>query len=68
MNHTGHHQIDLIAQKSQNQHPFALIGVNLVYNRVRFSPDGPIAATMQMMVSGILLVGGAGNEVFSWSE
>jgi hypothetical protein len=68
VNHTGYHQLEQIAQKSRHQYLLAQIGADLVYNLVRFSPDGLTAAPMQAMAGGILLVDGAGNEEFSWSE
>jgi hypothetical protein len=63
--HTGQHQPNPIAQDSRNHNPFAMLDVDLVYNHVRFSLDRLRIETGPGVVPRF---GGAGNEVFSWSE
>jgi hypothetical protein len=63
--HTGQHQRNPSAQDSRIHNSFAMLGADLVYNHLRFSPDWLRTETA---TGEIPHSGGAGDEEFSWSE
>jgi hypothetical protein len=63
--HTGQHQPNPAAQDSGNHNSFAMLGADLVYNHVRFSP---VWLHVETAPGEIPRSGGARDEVFSWSE
>lgn len=68
MNHTGQYPHSRIAQESRYHNAFITAGADLVYNRERFSPGWLDGATMRVLPGEMWLIGGAGDEVISWSE
>lgn len=52
MKHTGYNDLDSHAQAFRYHNQLAMLDADLVYNHVRFSPDGLRAATLQVMSGG----------------